>query len=182
MQLPLWLGIGLIPIWFAVNRGKGVVAELGLRMKAIDVPIGLAVGIASQLVMVPVLYWLLFKAIGVKDVSAAARALTDRATDPLSIVLVFVVVAIGAPLAEEIYFRGFAQRIFGRRIRPAFAILASAAFFAATHMQLLQFPALLIFGLILGYMAWRSGRLGPAIWAHVGFNAVTAAALVFHIG
>ena len=29
MQLPLWLGLGLIPVWFAVNRGKGVVAELG---------------------------------------------------------------------------------------------------------------------------------------------------------
>jgi hypothetical protein len=101
MQLPLWLGIGLIPVWFAVNRGKGVVADLGLRMKAIDVPIGLAIGVASQLVMVPVLYWLLFKVIGVKDVSAAARSLTDRATDPLSIVLVFVVVGLGAPLAAE---------------------------------------------------------------------------------
>jgi membrane protease YdiL (CAAX protease family) len=182
MQLPLWLGIGLIPVWFAVNRGKGVVADLGLRMKAIDVPIGLAIGVASQLVMVPVLYWLLFKVIGVKDVSAAARSLTDRATDPLSIVLVFVVVASGAPIAEEIYFRGFAQRIFGRRIRPHWAILASATFFAASHMQVLQFPALLVFGLILGVLAWRSGRLGPAIWAHVGFNAVTAATLVFHLG
>jgi membrane protease YdiL (CAAX protease family) len=182
MQLPLWLGIGLIPVWFAVNRGKGVVADLGLRMKAIDIPVGLAIGVASQLVMVPALYWLLFKVIGVKDVSAAARALTDRATDPLSILLVFVVVAIGAPIAEEIYFRGFAQRIFGRRLRPHWAILASATFFAASHMQVLQFPALLVFGLILGFLAWRSGRLGPAIWAHVGFNAITAATLVFHLG
>jgi membrane protease YdiL (CAAX protease family) len=182
MQLPLWLGIGLIPVWFAVNRGKGVVADLGLRMKAIDVPIGLAIGVASQLVMVPVLYWLLFKVIGVKDVSAAARSLTDRATDPLSLVVVFVGGARGAPIAEEIYFRGFAQRIFGRRIRPHWAILASATFFAVSHMQVLQFPALLVFGLILGVLAWRSGRLGPAIWAHVGFNAVTAATLVFHLG
>ena len=126
MQLPLWLGIGLIPVWFAVKKGKGVVTDLGLSMKAIDVPIGLAVGVASQLLMVPALYWLLFKVIGVKDVSAAARALTDRATDPLSIVLVFVVVAVGAPLAEEIYFRGFAQRIFGRKVRPHWAILASS--------------------------------------------------------
>jgi membrane protease YdiL (CAAX protease family) len=97
-------------------------------------------------------------------------------------VLVLVGGARGAPPAEEIYFRGFAQRIFGRRIRPHWAILASATFFAASHMQVLQFPALLVFGLILGVLAWRSGRLGPAIWAHVGFNAVTAATLVFHLG
>ena len=57
MQLPLWIGIGLIPVWFVVKRGNGVVADLGLRMKAIDVPVGLAIGVACQLVMVPVLYW-----------------------------------------------------------------------------------------------------------------------------
>ena len=134
------------------------------------------------MVMVPVLYWLIFQVIGTKDVSAEARQLTDRATDPLSIVLVFLVVGLGAPLAEEIFFRGFAQRIFGRRIRAAWAIVASAAFFAASHVQLLQFPALFLFGLVLGYMAWRFRRLGPAIWAHVGFNTVTAVTLVFHIG
>jgi membrane protease YdiL (CAAX protease family) len=182
LQLPLWLGLGAIPVWFAVKRGRGVVADLGLRMKAVDVPVGLAVGVACQLLMVPALYWVIFKVIGVKDVSAAARALTDRATDPLSIVLVFLVVAIGAPLAEEIYFRGFAQRIFARKVAPHWAIVCSAAFFGMSHLQVLQFPALFLFGLVLGYMAWRFGRLGPAIWAHVGFNTVTAIGLVFHLG
>jgi membrane protease YdiL (CAAX protease family) len=181
-QVPLWLGLGAIPVWFAVKKGRGVVADLGLKMKLIDVPVGLAIGVASQLLIVPALYWLLFKVIGEQDVSAAARELTDRATDPLSVVLVFIVVAVGAPLAEEIYFRGFAQRIFGRSLQPAWAILLSSLFFAATHFQILQFPALLVFGLILGTLAWRAGRLGPAIWAHVGFNAVTAVTLVFHLG
>jgi membrane protease YdiL (CAAX protease family) len=179
MQIPLWASLALIPIWFAVKRGRGVVADLGLRMKAVDVPLGLAIGVASQLLMVPALYWLIFKAIGSKDVSAEARALTDRATDPLSILLVFLVVAIGAPIAEEIYFRGFAQRIFTRKVRPHWAILFSAFFFAASHLQPLQFPALLVFGLILGFIAYRTGRLGMAIWAHLGFNAVTATALLF---
>lgn len=182
LQLGLWAGIGAVPIWFAVKKGKGVVADLGLRMKALDAPIGLAIGAASQLVMVPVLYWLIFRFIGTQDVSAQARDLTDRATDPLSIVLVFAIVIVGAPLAEEIYFRGFAQRIFARRIRPHWAILASAAFFAASHLQPLQFPALLVFGIILGYLAWRTKRLGLSIWAHVGFNLVTAVGLIFHVG
>jgi membrane protease YdiL (CAAX protease family) len=182
MQVPLWASLALVPIWFATKRGRGVVADLGLRMKAIDVPVGLAIGVASQLLLVPALYWLIFKAIGTQDVSAEARALTDRATDPLSILLVFVVVAIGAPLAEEIYFRGFAQRIFGRRVRPHWAILFSALFFAASHVQPLQFPALLVFGLILGWLAYRTGRLGTAIWAHLGFNTVTAVALLFNLG
>ena len=182
MQIPLWLGLGGAPIWFAVKKGKGVVADLGLRMKAIDVPVGLAIGVACQLLLVPLVYLVLRPLLGVQDVSAAARELTDRATDPLSIVLVFLIVGIGAPIAEEIYFRGMAQRIFGRRLRPRWAITAAAAFFAATHLQPLQFPALLVFGIILGTLAWRSGRLGPAIWAHLGFNVVAAAGLLFHFG
>jgi len=182
MQIPLWMGLGLIPIWFAVKKGKGVVADLGLRMKAIDIPLGLAIGVASQLLLVPIIYWALTPLIGSNDVSAAARQLTDRATDPLSIVLVFLIVGIGAPIAEEIYFRGMAQRIFGRKLNPALAIFAAAAFFAVTHLQPLQFPALLAFGVILGLLAWRSGRLGPAIWAHVSFNVVAAAGLLFGFG
>ncbi len=182
MQIPLWLGLGGAPIWFAIKKGKGVVADLGLRMKLIDAPIGLAVGVASQLVLVPLVYLALRPILGVKDVSAAARALTDRATDPLSIVLVFLIVGIAAPIAEEIYFRGMAQRIFGRRLGSWAAIFAAAAFFAATHLQPLQFPALMLFGVVLGFMAWRSGRIGPSIWAHVGFNVVAAAGLLFDIG
>jgi len=182
MQIPLWVGLGGAPIWFAVKKGKGIVTDLGLRMRALDAPIGLAIGIASQLILVPLVYLALRPLLGVKDVSAAARELTDRATDPLSIVLVFLIVGIGAPIAEEIYFRGMAQRIFGRRLGPWAAIMAAAAFFALTHLQPLQFPALLLFGVILGFMAWRTGRIGPSIWAHVGFNVVAAIGLVFHIG
>jgi len=182
MQLPLWFGLGAIPIWFAVKRGRGVVTDLGLRFKAIDLPIGLAIGVACQLVLVPVIYFGLSKLIGVKDVSATARELTDRASSPISIILLFLIVGIGAPIAEEIYFRGMAQSIFGRRLRPHWAILAAAAFFAATHLQPLQFPALLAFGAVLGVMRWRFGRLGPSIWAHLGFNIVAAASLVFNLG
>jgi membrane protease YdiL (CAAX protease family) len=182
LQLPLWSAMAAIPIWFAIKRGKGVVADLGLRMRAIDVPIGLAIGVFCQLAMVPALYFVLSKIIGVKDVSAAARQLTDRASSPISIILLFLIVGIGAPIAEEIYFRGMAQGIFGRRLRPIWAIVAAAVFFAVTHLQPLQFPALVAFGLVLGVMRWKSGRLGPAIFAHLGFNVVAAVSLVFHIG
>ncbi len=182
LQLPLWTVFIVGPLWFAATRGRGIVADLGLRMKAIDVPLGLAIGVGSQLLLVPALYWLVFRLIGVQDVSAEARQLTDRATGPLSVVLLFVIVGIGAPVAEEIYFRGMALPIFRRRIAAPWAVLASAAFFAATHLQPLQFPALLVFGIVLGVLTVRFGRLGPALWAHVGFNVVAAVTLVWDLG
>ena len=179
MQVPLWLGLAGIPMWFAWKKGRGIVADLVLRMRAIDVPLGLVVGIAAQLVMVPLVYWALSPLIGTHDVSASARALTDRATDPVSVLLVMLIVGVGAPIAEEIYFRGMAQTIFARRLRPQWAILAAAAFFAASHLDPLLFPPLLVFGVILGVLRWRADRLGPAIWAHIGFNLTTAYALLF---
>ena len=55
--------------------------------------------------------------------------------------------------------------------------------FAAVHLQLLQFPALVLIGLVLGWLTLRTGRLGPAIWAHVAFNATATAdpAAVDHV-
>ena len=179
MQLPLWLGLAGIPMWFAWKKGRGIVSDLVLRMRAIDVPLGLVIGVAAQLVMVPLIYWVMSPLIGTHDVSASARALTDRATDPASIVLVFLIVGLGAPVAEEIYFRGMAQTIFARRLAPMWAIAAAAAFFAASHLDPLLFPPLLVFGVILGVLRWRYDRLGPAIWAHVGFNLTTAYVLLF---
>ncbi|MGZ4785919.1 MAG: CPBP family glutamic-type intramembrane protease, partial [Acidimicrobiales bacterium] len=57
----------------------------------------------------------------------------------------------------------------------------TAAFFAATHFELLQLPALFVFGLVLGAMVMVTGRLGTSIWAHLGFNMVAAATLVWEI-
>ena len=179
MQVPLWAGLAGIPMWFAWGKGKGIVADLVLRIRAIDVPIGLVIGVAAQLLMVPFIYWALTPLIGTHDVSASARALTDRATDPASVVLVFLIVGLGAPVAEEIYFRGMVQTVFARRLAPLWAIVAAAAFFALSHLDPLLFPPLLIFGIILGVLRWRYDRLGPAIWAHIGFNLTTAWVLLF---
>ena len=57
-------------------------------------------------------------------------------------------------------------------------IVITAVLFGASHGQLLQFPALAAFGVVLGVIAHRTGRLGMNIWAHVGFNATTVVILL----
>ena len=44
-------------------------------------------------------------------------------------------------------------------------------------IELLQLPALILFGVVLGVLAERTGRLGPGIVAHATFNAVTVISL-----
>ena len=60
---------------------------------------------------------------------------------------------------------------------PAVAVATSSVAFGLAHFEALQLPALILFGLVLGVLAQRTGRLGPGIVAHATFNAVTVLSL-----
>jgi membrane protease YdiL (CAAX protease family) len=182
VQIPLWACLLGVPLFATITKGSGPVRDLGLRVKAIDVPIGVAIGLASQFVLVPLIYWPIVQIWGDQDISGPARDLTDRATDPMSVVMLLLIVGIGAPVAEEVFFRGLTQRSAARRFGPWTALVGTAAFFAATHFEPLQFPALFAFGLILGALVWATGRLGTSIFAHLAFNLVAAITLVWNVG
>ena len=179
VQIPLWACLLGVPILATRTKGNGPVRDLGLRIRPVDVPVGVAIGAAAQLVLVPLIYWPILKLIGDQDVSAAARQLTDRATDPFSIVMLMLIVGVGAPVAEEVFFRGLTQHALLRRSGPWVALFGTAAFFALTHFEPLQFPALFAFGVVLGAMVFVTRRLGTSICAHLAFNLVAAATLVW---
>ncbi len=180
LQLPLWAGMLAVPWLAARYKGGGLVRDFRARMRPVDIPVGIGAGLAVQLLAVPALYWVLFRFIGERDVSEEARQLTDRATGPLGVVLLMLIVGVGAPIAEELFFRGLTQRAFEKRGLPwGAALVCTAAFFGVTHFQPLQFPALFLFGLVLGWLVHVTGRLGPAVWAHLAFNVTAAVVLVW---
>jgi membrane protease YdiL (CAAX protease family) len=189
-DMPLWLSqvVILLPMWASfiggavyatVHKGFGPVRDLKISFRPVDVPVGLAVGMFGQLVLTPALYWVLFRFTGEQDVSASARGITDKATSPALVVLLFLTVGIVAPVAEELFFRGLALQSLIRRFDPAWALVLSSAFFAAVHLSPLLFVALMPFAMLLAGLVLYFGRLGPAIVAHITFNLVTATLLVF---
>jgi hypothetical protein len=179
LQIPLWLGYLGAPLWATTRKGHGLAADFGWRFEKRDVWFGLVVGVATQLVAVPLLYVPIFLIFGEQDVSEVARELTDRATDPLGVALLVLVVVVGAPIIEELFFRGLFHRAIVKRGGPPWlAVAVTAVVFGGIHFQLVQLPALVLFGVVAGWLTVRSGRLGPAVWAHVGFNAITVVALL----
>jgi len=184
LQIPLWAGYLGAPLWAAKRKGNGVVADFGFGMEGWDVLRGLGAGLGTQIVAIPVLYILIFAisdALGWdydQDLSGAARELTDKATDPVGVVLLVLIVAIAAPIIEELFFRGLLLRAIEKRSGPTWALWVSSLIFGAVHLQLLQFPALTLIGLVLGWLTLRYGRLGPAIWAHIAFNSVATVTLL----
>lgn len=178
LQVPLWAGYLTMPIVASSRKGNGLVADFGLRARALDVPLGMAIGVATQLIVVPVIYVPIFWIIGERDVSASARALTDRADSPVGVVLLILIVVVGAPIVEELFFRGLLLRSLENRWGRAWAVALSSLIFGAVHLEPLQFPALVAVGVILALLAVRTGRLGPGIFAHIAFNAVAVTTLL----
>lgn len=180
-QAALWVGLLGVPYVATRLKGRGLVADLGLRARWRDAWQGGAIGTGLQLIAVPLLYWPLLRLLDkdASDVEGPARELTDRADGPLGVVLLILIVGVGAPIVEEIFYRGLFQRsLLKRGLPPAAAIVISAVVFGASHLQMLQLPALVLFGLVAGVLTHRSGRLGPAIAAHIAFNMVTVIALL----
>ena len=171
---------GLVGAVLLASRRKGtgdLDADFGLRVEGRDLGPGIVAGVLSQLVLIPLLY-LPFDLLGADlDVSEKARETTDLGQGSgLFVLAIFIV--IGAPVVEELFFRGLLQRAVDRRYGARWAVGVSSVAFGITHFQPVQLLGLVAFGMVLAVLAQRAGRLGPALIAHVAFNATSVAALV----
>ncbi len=180
----LWTGFLGVPVVATHVKGNGLVRDLGLEFRWIDLPIGhrRRPGLPVRCSCLAALGALGAGAgqAGCPTCRRRPSELSDKATSPVGVALFILIVAVGAPIAEEIFFRGLLQRSLLRRFGPIAAVALSALIFGLTHFELLQLPALIGFGVVLGVLAVRTGRLGPGIFAHLSFNAVTVVALLAH--
>lgn len=82
----------------------------------------------------------------------SAMMALEAATIQQNTVSMFLYGSLGAPIAEELLFRGFIQRTlqpFGKK----FAIFGAALLFGMFHGNLIQTPYAFLVGLVLGYTA-----------------------------
>ncbi|MFZ8968364.1 MAG: CPBP family intramembrane glutamic endopeptidase [Ilumatobacteraceae bacterium] len=171
------VAIALVSRMSAISVG----AVVGAGMRPIDL-IGVPIGVAAQFVIVPVLYVGLRRiapdAFAGDDVERNARELLDAA-DGWRVVLLVVVVVVGAPIVEELVYRGLIQRAAVARFGFVAGVAGSSVFFGAIHLRPVELPGLIVAGAVFGVLAARTDRLGPAITAHMGFNAAGLVALAW---
>jgi len=157
-------------------RGRPIADRLSLRFRWVDAPIGLFVGVATQLLVVPALYLPFRSLVDDDDLSGPARDLLGR-TSGLGLVVIGAAVVVVAPVVEELFFRGLLLGAMQRRWGTITAVVASSIVFGATHFQPLLLPALTTAGAVFAVSAVRTGRLGTAIAVHAAFNATTFVAI-----
>lgn len=181
--------------WFAwpliVSKWKGLgpMRDWGLDFKPIDLGIGLgtamiamfAAGIAGAITTALV---------GLEDESLAenTQLLTDH-RDSLWLYPLLMLVVSGAPLAEEILFRGLVLRAVEKRFGIVAGVIGSVALFTVIHPadggyfssgQLVLWSAIGALALVLTMAAVLTERLAASMIAHVIINALASLRALGH--
>ena len=82
-------------------------------------------------------------------------------------ILLFIAVAILAPLGEEIIFRGFLQQTLEKQWKDTtLAILFTALIFSLIHMNPYWFIQIYFLGVILGFLAWKTKSIIAPLILH----------------
>jgi membrane protease YdiL (CAAX protease family) len=95
--------------------------------------------------------------------------------DPLTLGIMAVVACIGAPLAEEVVFRGYIYPAMKRFSNISVAVIFTGILFGAVHGNLAALLPLVVLGIILALAYELTGSLWAPIAIHFCFNAATTA-------
>ncbi|HEX9653766.1 MAG TPA: type II CAAX endopeptidase family protein [bacterium] len=94
-------------------------------------------------------------------------------------VWLFVAAVVLAGIIEEMLFRGLLQQAFERRLGVAHGLFFSALVFAFIHLNPWWMMQIIILGLLLGILAWRSDSIYPTILIHCINNAAALVLINF---
>lgn len=177
---------GNLGVFWILSRTKDA-SEIGLTIQRGDffyVALGLVLQVVLGLIFFP-LGDLLFPDGPPRQEVAEIIAGAD--TMFLQVSLVAAAVVLG-PITEELMYRGVLLRALQPRGK-VFAVVVSSAVFAAVHLTGLDpdqlwlsaavfLPPLFVLGVLLAVLTQRTGRLGPALFLHSGWNLLSAFVLL----
>lgn len=171
--LPAW---SLLAATVAVVSIAGALRRLGVGRRAV----GLATPCARPAVFATAVYVLSLPGLAVASHFAREVSQTDAQeqvkallgeSDPVFRVLLFASVCIGAPVFEELLFRGLLLSSLRRWFGPVVAVVGSAIAFTLVHPSFTYLPIFWL-GLVLGALYHYTGSLVAPIVLHALHNGL----------
>lgn len=176
-------------LWlFALLATGAVVFPLGLRrgmgLSARHWAFDAGRAILSYLAVLPVCYGILLLSVFLTQYLPPEQAQKLQKAHPLLVAisqlspawqtLAATLAVLLAPVAEEVFFRGFLQSMLRRYAGPWPAVIIASCIFAGMHVtaEPLSVAPLVVLGVALGYSYERTGRLLAPILMHCLFNAM----------
>jgi uncharacterized protein len=163
-------------VWFASMWANGLTpASFGLRA----VPLGRAAG---WTVVTFIAFWVLtalyITAVGQPDQQELTRDLRDE--ESLSALIGYgVLLAFVAPLAEELFFRGFVFGVLREKLGTVWGVAVTGLVFGLVHVAgspIETVGVLIILGSLLCVLYLQTGSLLPCIALHAINNSISFAA------
>ncbi len=186
--------VGVVAVLVAASYAKGDASlpkDYGLAINLrTDMFPGVVAGVGSQIVLSALVTPLIqhfqhHLKLSEHAVDVGKQAASSATITKVAVVFVFVV---GAPIVEELFFRGALQRALIRRLGPVAGIAVTSVVFGVLHLSgnvsagsaITLVAELAAFGALLSLLALRTGRLGAGMVAHATFNAVATYSLLHH--
>ncbi|MFM7189186.1 MAG: lysostaphin resistance A-like protein, partial [Armatimonadota bacterium] len=128
---------------------------------------------ALPLLTIAMLVWTKLVHIDALDDKNAAFQLLESANGGITAGMVILMTSVGAPIFEEMFFRGFLITPVWLRVRPWVGMAAVSLFFACLH-PVTDWGAIFVLGMGFAYWRQRTQSITPGIIAHAMQNGLTS--------
>lgn len=166
--------VALPAILLAITSTRAPFQSLRLRGTTLSMLIGaMAMAVCFHPLIVAFQQWVMTLyplTVDTGQMQAVLHSILDGAPGMWAILLLM---AVTPAVCEELAFRGFILSGLKHALKPHNAVLITAVLFGAMHGLLQQSIVASATGIILGFVALRTGSLWPCIIYHATHNALT---------
>jgi membrane protease YdiL (CAAX protease family) len=182
-EIGLWAAMLATVVFVSRRYGAGSLRrDFGLSAKPRDLLLG-PLATASALVVAGAV---LAGFSGTRFAGSNDELLTQQQGHKAGLIVVSLLVALGAPFFEELFFRGFLRVTLQARFGRHGAVWVQGGFFALAHLgeattalgNVSVVLALFLVGVVLGYTAMLTRRLAAGMLAHCLFNLLAVVSVL----
>lgn len=169
----------LIPVIYSKLRGYNLTELFRLRPVSWEVVlysflIGITIPVVGDEIDRIVQIFITIPPEFLKNLTAGLHA--ESAWDWILLILGAVLIAAAS---EELMFRGFFQVTLEKKGDITRAVLIASFTWAITHLNIYWMIQIFIMGVIIGFLAWRTGSIIPAILVHAINNMLSLLTINF---
>lgn len=181
-EIGLWAGMFGSAVYVSRRYGtRSLARDFSLRIRTADIGPGLLVALVGTVLSAAA--GAAFS--GTRFAGTNTQIITGQRHNSAGIAVVTVIVALGAPFFEELFFRGLIRSALTGWLGPSGAIIGQGLLFGLAHYvpsnglgNVSVIVTIAALGMVLGYTAQRTRRLGAGMIGHGLFNLVAAIAVV----
>jgi len=163
-------------LYFVIKKYKRKLVDLGIFFKDLlrDIKIGFIayVTVLPVLFLVTIFVFITLQLVKYEPPSMPLFELFYEESRPTLLFVLTILVAFLGPIAEEVFFRGFAYPVLRRRLGIRNAIILISFVFALLHINLVGLLPILALGILLAYLYEKTGSLIPSITVHMIHNLI----------